>query len=76
MLTTITEEKEDEREQKYYMFTHREKKNTRWVTVLPIWTGMCLLLEVKGQRATLNSAVFQGKKQHFWKSKSFSASTQ
>lgn len=30
--------------------------------MLPIWTGMCLLLEVKGQRATFNSAVFHGVK--------------
>lgn len=65
-----------ERTKILYVYTQRKKKNTRWVTVLPIWTGMCLLLEVKGQRATLNSAVFQGKKQHFWKSKSFAASTQ
>ena len=42
-----------------YIYTLR-KKNTRWVTVLPIWTGMCLLLEVKGQRATFNSAIFHG----------------
>lgn len=29
----------------------RKKKNCSiWVTVLPIWKGMCLLVEVKGQR--------------------------
>lgn len=37
---------------KYYQERKRtrESKNTKWVTVLPIWTGMSLLLEVKGQR--------------------------
>lgn len=33
---------------KYYQNRNiRRKRNTRWVTVLPIWTGV--LLEVKGQ---------------------------
>lgn len=30
------------------MYIHEEKNNSKWVTVLPMWTG--LLLEVKGQR--------------------------
>lgn len=58
-------ERDDERKQKQYIsiYIHgnqKKKKKSQWVTVLPIWTGMCLVLEVKGQRATFNSAIFRG----------------
>lgn len=51
MLTNTTRrERGQDIGQIIYIHIHVEKKNTRWVTVLPIWRGLCLLCEGKGQR--------------------------
>lgn len=58
------------RNRNIHIHKYERKKNTRWVTVLPIWTCMCLLLEVKGQCYMKPCHFPQLKKQHFWKSQS------